>query len=773
MQSAKVNPLAILRRIAGMSPDEILTRARAAVCMRVDDWQARRGTNPLQPRYTNPTTISPRFFFDAGEAAILAAEVRRRLPSECVSVIQSAGRIRRNRFDLLGYSELSFGAQNIDWQCDPVHKIKPPSEPWFRIPYLDFYQTGDHKIVWELSRHQHLSLLARAWLYTGDQQFLTALQELWLAWRRANRYPTGINWASTLEVALRCIAWIWVDRLTTGSEGLKEDFRGGLQGGIGECAVYIERYLSTYFAPNTHLLGELLALFYVGVLYPRFERAQFWRDYGWKMILQESERQVRNDGFHFEQSVYYHVYALDMFLHARILAARNGIAIPESYDHTLKLMAEGLATIGAAGQAPRFGDDDGGRLFDGRRNRPEHMLDPLAVAAVLFRRGDWKAGAGEMREETIWLLGSDGIRAFDQLPATPYVARSTAFPASGYYTMVSASAVAILDAGPHGWGNGGHGHADALSFQLIAGGRAWLADPGTGSYAQENAERDSFRCTAAHNTLEIDGKSQADPSHAFAWGRHPQTRVHRWYADDGLAVFHASHDGYERLPSPVTHERWMIGWHDDVWLVADHASGEGRHRLNLRWHLTPDCSLLPADSANAWRVTSGKETLEILVATDARWKVARESGNWSPAYGTWVTAPVLHASCEGLLPADFGTFLALNQTGRVSFGSARLEPANLYLGRVGEALRLVALAKKPGVWQFGPVECDAELLLLEYAAGQVNRLLLCGGAEVRVGGESPALTRMPDGVRVGVRSNGTSLLSAATTTALLQVLERL
>ena len=32
------------------------------------------------------------------------------------------------------------------------------------------------------------------------------------------------------------------------------------------------------------------------------------------------ERQVRDDGTHFEQSSYYHVYALDMFMFHHILA---------------------------------------------------------------------------------------------------------------------------------------------------------------------------------------------------------------------------------------------------------------------------------------------------------------------------------------------------------------------------------------------------------------------------------------------------------------------
>ena len=221
-------------------------------------------------------------------------------------------------------------------------------------------------------------LLARAWLYSGDREFLTTLQDLWLSWRRGNPYPIGINWASALEVAFRCLSWIWFDHFASGAKGLPEDFLSKVRVGVGECAVYIERNLSTYFAPNTHLLGEALALFFTGVLYPQFERAPIWRDYGWRVLLRESSQQVREDGFHFEQSVYYHIYALDIFLHAYILASRNNIAIPDSYDRTIELMAEGLASLGAAGQAPRFGDDDGGRLFDGRRNRPEHLLDPLA-----------------------------------------------------------------------------------------------------------------------------------------------------------------------------------------------------------------------------------------------------------------------------------------------------------------------------------------------------------------------------------------------------------
>jgi hypothetical protein len=761
-----------LRRIVAMSPNEIRVRTQMAIGQRLDVWSVRHGKNPLHAEYSDGAVL-PRFFFDAGEAARVAAACRGRVPSQCESVIESARQVRARRFELLGYSGLSCGDGEIEWGGDPVHGVVAPNEPWYRIPYLDFNHVGDHKIVWELNRHQHLMLLARAWLYTGDGTFLKTLQSIWQGWRKANPYPMGINWASTLEVAFRCLSWIWIDQLTRDASDFPESLRGSLREGIGECAVYTERYLSTYFAPNTHLLGEVLALFFVGVLYPGFERAQAWREYGWKVLLQQSARQVREDGFHFEQSVYYHVYALDMFIHARILAARNGMLIPETYDRTLYLMAEGLATIGAAGEAPRFGDDDGGRLFDGRRNHTEHLLDPLAATAVLYDRGDWKAAAGDLREETIWLLGIDGIRQFDRLHTAPQVPRSHAFTASGYFTLASRNGLAIVDAGPHGWGNGGHGHADSLSMQLIAGGRTWLTDPGTGSYSREK-ERELFRGTAAHNTLEVDGRSQADPLHAFAWGPQPVARVLRWHTSTEIVLFHGSHDGYTRLTPSVTHERWVIGWHDDVWMVADRASGKGVHRLDLRWHIAPECAVASSDSANVWHVRAGEETMEIITSSDEEWGETCEAGKWSPCYGAVISAPVLHFSREGSLPADFVTFFALNRHGRLVCHNVHADGANVYLCSLGEMRRLIVLGARPGIWHFDTIESDAEMLVIEISATAIERVLISGGSELRIGGTTLKLENKSDGVWEAMRSAGQGhLLSQATATALLQVLARL
>jgi hypothetical protein len=73
--------------------------------------------------------------------------------------------------------------------------------------------------------------------------------------------------------------------------------------------------------------------------------------------------------------------------------------------------------------------------------------------------------------------------------------------------MTSQNSQLFIDAGPQGALTGGHGHADALSIQLIVNGRPTLIDPGTFCYVCP--ERDRFRGTAAHNTLQVDGRDQS------------------------------------------------------------------------------------------------------------------------------------------------------------------------------------------------------------------------------------------------------------------------
>ena len=99
---------------------------------------------------------------------------------QAAAIIREADEICQHRFRLLGYENLDYGT-DIDWHLDAVHKKRAPLDPWFKIPFLDFAKVGDHKITWELNRHQHLVTLAKAWLLTQEDKI-----------RKLKKTPTSI-----------------------------------------------------------------------------------------------------------------------------------------------------------------------------------------------------------------------------------------------------------------------------------------------------------------------------------------------------------------------------------------------------------------------------------------------------------------------------------------------------------------------------------------------------------------------------------------------------
>src|SRR4051812_39923342 len=125
-------------------------------------------------------------------------------------LISIADSILRHEIPLLGIT-IQTGLE-IDWRRDYVHNISTGTPYFRRVPYLDFARVGNHKVVWELNRHQHLVLLAQAFLVSGRREYLDELFRQLASWIHANRFLHGINWASALEVAFRALSWMWIWR---------------------------------------------------------------------------------------------------------------------------------------------------------------------------------------------------------------------------------------------------------------------------------------------------------------------------------------------------------------------------------------------------------------------------------------------------------------------------------------------------------------------------------------------------------------------------------
>lgn len=486
------------------------------------------------------------------------------------TLLQTAGDILAHRFPLLGFT-IDTGRE-IDWRRDYVHQLATGTQYFRFIPYLDAARAGDHKNIWELNRHQHLVLLAQAFLLTDRAVYLDEIFSQLNSWWRQNPYQRGINWTSALEVAFRAFSWLWLYHFI--APDMPSDFRSRFLESLYQHAWHIENNLSFYFSPNTHLLGEAVVLDALGRLFPLFPRARQWTQLGNETVLAQLKRQVQADGSHFEQSTYYHVYALDMFLfHAIISSPSRG------YLDALARMADFVhAIIGPERLLPFLGDDDGGRWFHPYGSREKFGRATLATCSTLLRRPDWTFDTEDLYPQAAWWLGrTEGSASAAN--------QSRFFRDSGLALLESSSGRVMMDAGRFGPGRAGHSHSDSLSLIASAVGQPILVDSGTYTYVGDPQLRNAFRGSAAHSTVRVDGHDQAIPLGPFWWDDPPAVNALSWQSTD-------DHDEIlgECRYAGIIHRRLVRFVKPHLVFILDFIDGPaGSHDLEQFWHLaSPD-----------------------------------------------------------------------------------------------------------------------------------------------------------------------------------------
>jgi hypothetical protein len=581
-----------VRRVRRMPLAEIAGRGRQEGAKLVDRVTAsRRAVDPSRilrehaPALARPGAAmemlrcaAPRRFFAGVEHPKRVASL---LPEHCEAVVKSADATLCSRFDLLGYRALWFG-DPIDWHRDPVWSRQSPPLHWTQLNPLDAGAIGDSKIVWELNRHQWITRLGQAHALTGDEKYAQGALSAIDSWIEANPYGFGLNWSSSLEASYRIMSWTWTLMLLRQSAALSAERAARILAVLWLHARHVERYLSYYFSPNTHLTGEALGLFYAGTLLREFRQARRWRNVGARVLLDEIRSQVCADGVHFERSTCYHRYTLETYLQFLLLATRNHLNVSPDVSDRVNQGLDFLQSMRRPdGSLPEIGDADGGSLMPLVERDQCDPRGVLAVGAAMLGRGDLAWAAGALMPDVVWLTGETGAARFGALEKSPLAARpSQIFPAGGYAVMRTSyrrdAHQMIVDVGPLGCSfSCGHGHADLLSVQCSAFGEPVLVDAGTYCYTPEREWRNFFRGTAAHSTLTIDGRSQVEATGPFSWRGRPGVQLRAWRTDSRCDFVDASHSAYTGL----THRRRVLFVKPDYWVIVDDVQPSGAKRF--------------------------------------------------------------------------------------------------------------------------------------------------------------------------------------------------
>lgn len=639
-----------LRRLEAMSVSEIGWR----ISDQVRKWAWIRNQAPTATvgrevpgrRWCRPSSVgsigAERCFPTGLDESALAG-----MPAKATrDVMAAADELLSGRWRILG--ALRTDMADPDWFVDPLSGRQAPKDDYcFRIDHRAEVVTGNVKQLWELSRLQHVTVLACAFALSGDERYAELAARHLRSWWSANPFLSGVHWTSGIEVGLRLIAWVWTRRLLDRWAAVHELFEDN-----DEALTQIwchQRYLSSFrsrwSSANNHVIAEAAGQLVAGLAFPWFKESSAWAATAAELLEAELERNTFASGVNRELAFQYHGFVTELGVVAAVEAdvARRPLG-EGTWDLLCRMVDAIAATVDVQLQAPRQGDGDEGRallLGPSEANRWQGLL--AFGAAVFGAPAWWPTCEGDSASMLLASMAGDHRRR-----ERPH-RRPAHFGDAGLTIMRSLpedgpEIWCRCDGGPHGFLSiAAHAHADALSVEVRHRGTDILADPGTYCYQGNASWRQYFRGTLGHNTIELAGRDQSTSGGPTLWTRHARGRLIELSMGDQGEVrrWSAEHDGYAVLRPPARHRRSVhLASHWRLLEIIDEIETGGTHGVRMAFHLGPQvlASLEGACAELVWDDDGRLATASLRLPEALTWSAVRGATNpvlgwYSPGFG--------------------------------------------------------------------------------------------------------------------------------------------
>jgi hypothetical protein len=527
-------------------------------------------------------------------------------------LLERADRILAHRFELLGSGVRDLGP-TLDWQLDFKSGQRWPDAHISRVPTV-LGGGSDIKVPWELSRCQHLPLLAGAYLLSGEQRFLDELGAQLSSFIAANPVEYGAPWSCTMDVAIRAANWVAAMCLATASPCAHTEpwLEPALESLLLHCR-FIRGHLEWGEVRGNHYLSNVVGLLIAAAPFSAAAEGRAWTAWATAQLEREMFHQVHTDGCDHEASIPYHRLVCELFVCGTQAAdALCPGMLSSAYRERLELMLDLVSDYTRPdGLAPQIGDADDGRFLP----LGDYGADPRDHRH-LYGQADrpWREGAGHR-----------------------------AYPRGGLYVMRHERLWAIVRCGEVGLaGIGAHAHNDQLSFELALGHQPLIVDPGSYLYTADPRARNAFRSTGAHSTLSIGAAEQnrLRSDYLFSLPEETHARCMRFEHDGPCAIFGGEHSGFHELSRAVGHHRELrFDGRSRVLRVTDTVLGASGLELEWSFPLAPGARATVAEPGRALvRFPDAELAIEAEGAT-----LSVEDGWLAPSYGVRVAAPVIRA----------------------------------------------------------------------------------------------------------------------------------
>ncbi len=482
------------------------------------------------------------------------------------------------------------------WAENPESGFTFAKTHWAGLSQQSGGEAGDLKLTWEPSRFSWISPLMRAHA-AGLPGAEEAFHQLFAAWRLSHPPNQGPAWMCGQETSLRILALMRAAQVFRADPELWEV--------VAVSAERIEISISYALAQqNNHAISEAVALFAASCALPNHPRSAHWRRLSLRLMGELCEAQFAEDGGYIQHSFNYQRMALRLCAHFLILAEEAKADIPPVVRERISAAWRFLHSQQdeATGRVPNYGANDG--------------ANPLALSACPYldyrpalAAAAWAADririyeSGPWDEEAAWLGGAEYLAA----PIHPPARASALMRASGHFVLRAGLEFAMMRC--HAYRTR-PGQCDSLHVDLWSNGRNLLRDAGSWRYWHPSGEETFFSSTAAHNTLEVNGKSHMPKISRFLYGD--------WVQDQLIAASDASVTGethaYES--EGVSHRR-TLSRSGDEWIIEDRITATQPAQGALRWRLDPGLSwsltdgLCRSEAAEIWIEAPDGASLEL------------------------------------------------------------------------------------------------------------------------------------------------------------------
>ena len=388
----------------------------------------------------------------------------------------------------------------IDWSYDEFGRL------WnYNLQYADFLKQNDLPV----SFREELILDLFSWLYDGQLV--------------PEPYPASLRIMNTIRFLHEHIDSIQ-----------KTDL---LLNGLYSELQYLSNRLEYHLMGN-HLIENAFAMLMGGT----FLNQKKWIGLGEKILKEQLEEQILEDGAHFERSPMYHQIILFRVLEAISYHTGNS-GLRKSLKTTASKMVSWLKTM---------------TLIDGST---AHFNDSVN-------------GQAYSTDDLIGLAKKCGVNTGLNLEVSD----------SGFRKFSSQTVELIVDVdGIKPEYQPGHAHADSLSFVLSLNDKPFVVDPAVSTY-NPGKQRNLERSTKSHNTVTVNDENSADVWSSFRVGRRPKVRILHEAKDKITAnATYCTHSGLT-----VEHQR-SITFNNKKILITDSVKSE--KNPSGRLHFAPDTSI--------------------------------------------------------------------------------------------------------------------------------------------------------------------------------------